>query len=113
MSDVKVNSIEEVFDYVRKIDNENRQHVTKGYKLGEIGGLDILKKTAGELIELTEATTKSIAKMHSSKDFIQDELGDTVSCLIHLAIRYGIGPKELAQTMVDKLELRFAGEIKK
>ena len=103
-------TMEDVFVYIMQAHDQNQHHVTKGYALGELNDLGILKYAGGELVELAEVVGHDDDSVHN-KNFetrLQEELGDTMSCLIHLAVKHDIRPNELARTIIKKLSKRFA-----
>ena len=91
-----------MFVHIKNAHDDNQCHVTKGYRLGELDDVDILKYAGGELIELAEAVGEK------DNTHIKEEIGDTMSCLIHLAIKHNIQPHELAHDIIVKMEKRFA-----
>jgi len=97
-------TMEDVFTHIMQAHDQNQHHVTKGYGLADLDDLGILKHAGGELLELGDAcATSTNYKLH-----IQEELGDTMSCLIHLAVKHGIKADELAKTIIEKMSKRFA-----
>ena len=107
--------MDDAYEVIRVAHERNHAHVTKGYKLGEMSNLDILKQAGGELLELADAASRAVCKNLECQSYncqqlraeLRDELADTIACLLHVAVKNGFTLDYLGYVIAQKIPVKF------
>ena len=117
-------TMEEIYDYVKLLEDTDASHKTKKYKLKEVSEQFILGRAQEELAELVMSAimedekrakdkrenfclTFAIIDWKYMKAEMLKEVADVFGCLIHYCVRRGWSMHEVAEALHQKLIERF------